>query len=687
MATPILTPQHWYSREGSPAPLGVAFIESEQAYNFALYSKHATSVTLLLYGENDFVNPVLEYSFTYPANKTGRVWHCRIPAASMTGAKYYAYKVEGPFQPEEGYRFDPDKILLDPYAHAVFFPPNHSRQAASRPGSNAGQAPLGVLPVIEEPFDWTGDVRPRHAHDTIIYEMHVKGFTARANSPVAPEKKGTYAGVIDMIPYLKALGITVVELMPVHQYDPAEGNYWGYMTLNFFSPHHGYAMSKTPGGQINEFRRMVKALHEAGIEVVLDVVYNHTTEEGITGPTYSYRGIDNTTYYLLEADRSKYRNDAGTGNVLHCANRYVHRMIIDSMRLWVEDMHVDGFRFDLASIFTRNSDGSINTEDPPVIAEISGDRVFENVRLIAEAWDAASYQLGRTFPGITWLQWNGEYRDQMRQFVKSDNGLVPALMRRLYGSDDLFPDQLELNYRPFQSVNYICSHDGFCLRDLVSYNNKRNHANGHNNTDGTNANYSWNCGWEGDDGVPDEVMALRRRQVKNFCALLMLSNGTPMFCAGDEFFNTQRGNNNPYNQDNETTWLDWSLLETNREIFRFFQKMIAFRKAHPSIGRSTFWRDDIHWYGVGPAVDLSYTSHTLAFCLHGGSLGDQDIYAIINAYWEPLDFTIQEGSSGDWFRVVDTSLPPGQDIVDEPVPLSGLVYSAAPRSVAVFVRR
>jgi isoamylase len=686
MSAPVRVPESWFAREGAPRPLGVTYLPGEQAWNFALYSKHATSVTLLLYSEDDPVTPLLERELVYPGNKTGRVWHCRVGVAGAASARYYAYRVDGPFDLAEGHRFDKDKILLDPYAHAVYFPPQHSRSAAARPGSNAGRAPLGVLPGPRDAFDWGEDPRPRHTHDTVIYEMHVKGFTARANSGVSAGLRGTYAGVVEKIPYLKELGVTVVELMPVHQYDPREGNYWGYMTLNFFSPHHAYAADARTCGQLNEFREMVKAFHEAGIEVVLDVVYNHTTESDAGGPNYSYRGIDNSTYYLLEENRARYRNDAGTGNVLHTANRYTHRMVVDSLRFWVEQMHVDGFRFDLASIFTRRSDGSIDLDEPPVIAEISGDGSFQDTRLIAEAWDLATYQLGRTFPGKTWLQWNGEYRDDIRRFVKSDAGMVTRLMQRLYGSDDLFPDDRELAYRPFQSVNYICSHDGFSMRDLVSYHQKRNLANGNNNTDGTDNNLSWNCGSEGDEGVPPEVAALRRRQVKNFCSVLMLSNGTPMFLAGDEFGNTQGGNNNPYNQDNETSWLNWELAEQNADLLRYFRKMIAFRKAHPSLGRSTFWRGDVSWYGVGRDVDMSPGSRTLAFCLRGASMGDQDIYAMFNAFWEPLDFTIQEGEAGAWRRVVDTSRPSPDDIPESPETIPSLTYRLGPRSVAVFVR-
>ncbi len=652
----------WTAVEGSPAPLGLTYIASENAYNFALYSNHATGVTLLLYSEADVLKPVDTFTLQFPRNKTGRVWHCRLPAARVQKAQYYAYSVDGPFDPSQGNRFDKDKILLDPYAKAIHFPPAHSREAASQPGSNAGKAPLGIISTTSLPFDWTGDSRPRHGHDTVVYELHVKGFTARENSGVTADKRGTFAGVIDKIPYLQDLGVTVVEILPVYQYDPKENNYWGYMPLHFFSPHQSYAADKAPVAEFNEFRRMVKAFHSAGMEVVLDVVYNHTTEKDETGPNYCFRGIDNASYYLLKPDRAVYRDDAGTGNVLRCANAAVRRMMLDSMSFWVEEMHVDGFRFDLASIFTRNDDGSVNLEDPPVIFEITSNSICEKVRLIAEAWDLVTYQLGRNFPGITWHQWNGKFRDEIRQFVKSDNGMVGALMRRLYGSDDLFPDDLALGYRPFQSVNYICSHDGLNLKDLVSY---------------SGANYSWNCGYEGDQNVPADVAALRKRQMKNFCALLMLANGTPMFCMGDEFMNTQGGNPNPFDQDNETTWLDWSLKTQNADMFRFFQKMIAFRKAHPAIANSTFWRDQVHWYGVDGGPDLSFDSHSLAYRL-------DDIYVMINAWWEPLDFTIQEGQAKDWNRVVDTTLTSPDDI-GNPVALNKLTYRAGPRSVVVLV--
>jgi isoamylase len=677
----------WSTIEGSSSPLGVTWVQEQQAWNFALHARHATAVTLLLYAPDNLTTPVRERPLDPLNHRTGRVWHCRIPSADAAGAVYYAYRVEGPADRAAGHRFDRDKILFDPYARRVFFPPAFDRRAAMGGGSNAGRAPLGVLPGPEPAFDWKDDPRPRHTHDLVIYEMHVRGFTKRPNSGVAPERRGTFAGVIDKIPYLRELGVTAVELLPVHQFDPQERNYWGYMTLGFFAPHQQYA-SAGAAGALDEFREMVRALHEADIEVILDVVYNHTAEAGDDGPTYAYRGLDNSTYYLLDMPQGTYRNDTGTGNVLRTAHPHVRQMVLDSLRFWAHDMHVDGFRFDLASIFTRRHDGSIDLDDPPIISEISADPDFAHVRLIAEAWDIGTYQLGRAFPGMTWLQWNGKFRDDVRSFVKSDSGLVPTLIRRMYGSDDLFPGTPADAYRPQQSVNFVTAHDGFCLHDLVAYNTKHNEANLHGGTDGTDDHRSWNCGWEGEHNAPAEVLTLRRRQAKNFCCLLMLANGTPMFCAGDEFLHTQGGNNNPYNQDNETTWLDWDRIARYPDVHRFFQRMIAFRKRHPSIARRRFWRGDARWHGVQGGVDMAPWSRTLAYALGGGSVADQDLYVMINAYWEPLDFAIQEGAPGSWRLAVDTFRASPADIAEpgnEP-PVPGASVRVGPRSIVVLIK-
>ncbi len=669
---------------GNPWPLVVRWVQAEQAFNFALYSRHATAVTLLCYEQKDPVNPVFEFRFQYPAHKTGSIWHCRIPAGQLGGAMFYSYRVEGPHEPDRGHRFHSEKVLLDPYAPSVFFPPDFNRQACSQPGPTDGRAPLGRLPK-QEPETIRPEAGPRHTcRDAIVYELHVKGFTARPNSDVTPAKRGTFAGLIEKIPYLKDLGVTIVELLPIQQFDPQEANYWGYMTLHFFSPHQQYSH----GEAFEEFRAMVQAFHAARIEVWLDVVYNHTAEGGEDGPTYSFRGVDNDSYYLLTHDLRHYVNDTGCGNTVRTGHPAGRVLVLESLRFWAQNMGIDGFRFDLASIFSRAADGSMGVHEASLVAEIGFLARLGNIRLVAEAWDISSYQLGRGFPGMAWLQWNGCFRDDVRSFVKGDAGKVGALIRRLYGSDDLFPDGLQDTRRPHQSVNFLTAHDGFCLYDLVSYNGKHNEANGHKNTDGCDSNLSWNCGWEGDVDLPEAVLALRKQQARNLCALLLLSNGIPMIVAGDEFLNTQRGNNNPYNQDNEITWLDWARLEQNQEIYRFFKLMIAFRKAHPSIGRATFWREDVKWFGTDGPVDFGHDSRCLAYMLHGASVDDDDLYVMINAYWEDRNFSIQEGSADEWRRVIDTARPSPQDIFEpgEDASLESPNYLVRARSVVVLRR-
>ncbi|HUL50968.1 MAG TPA: isoamylase [Candidatus Nitrosotalea sp.] len=667
---------------GRPWPLGVEWIEQEDAFNFALFSRHATGVALLCYSDKDPAKPALEFRFQYPAHKTGSIWHCRIPARDLGAATLYAYRVEGPCDPERGHRFDPEKILLDPYAPSVFFPPDFSREACSKPGPTDGRAPLGRLPKRES-TEIPPTKGPRYTcRDAVVYELHVKGFTARANSGVTPANRGTFAGVVEKIPYLKDLGVTILELLPVHQFDPQEGNYWGYMTLHFFSPHREYAR----GDAFEEFRAMVDAFHAAGIEVWLDVVFNHTAEGDQNGPTYSFRGLDNDSYYLLTNDLRHYVNDTGCGNTVRTGHPAGRVLVLESLRFWARNVGVDGFRFDLASIFSRAADGTIGLQEAPLVAEIGLLARLFNVRLVAEAWDISSYQLGRGFPGMAWAQWNGRFRDDVRSFVRGEPGKVGALMQRLYGSNDLFPDDRQDTRRPHQSINLVTAHDGFCLYDLVAYDARHNEANGHNNTDGTENNLSWNCGWEGDTNAPAEVLALRRQQAKNFCALLMLANGIPMIVAGDEFLNTQQGNNNPYNQDNEMTWLDWARLEQNREIFRFFKLMIAFRKAHPSIGRHTFWREDVTWYGTRGQADIGSESRHLAFHLSGAPVDDDDLYVMINGHWENHSFAVQAGNPAEWLRVVDTARPGPDDIVEpgRESKLKAAHYQVSARSVVVL---
>jgi isoamylase len=667
----------WSRAEGSVLPLGATWLAPEHAYNFSIYSRNATSASLLLYQEPDFTVPARVYRFRFPANKTSRVWHILVPAAEIGEARYYAFKLDGPFNPVTGDRFDHGKILLDPYARRIFLPAEFSRDAASGPGPNDGKAPLGILPDRTFAASDAQTGVERHTHNLVIYELHVRNFTKHSSCKLDDRTRGTYAGVGAMIPYLKELGVTAVELMPVHQCDPQEGSHWEYMPLGFFAPHHLYAQNSDAHAAPGEFREMVDSLHRAGIEVILDVVYNHTTEGDQTGPTYSFCGIDNSTYYALDPDDlSRYVNFSACGNDLRTAHPLVRKLVIDSLHYWATEMCVDGFRFDLASIFMRDSRGSLNYGDPAIIAEITG-YLAKDVRLIAEPWQGApgsGYVLGSSFPGLGWRQWNGKFRDDLRRFVKGDNGLVPVVMTRLYGSTDLFPDDLPNASHPSQGVNFVTCHDGMCLNDLVSYTN--------------DSHLSWNCGWEGDRDVPEDVMVLRKRQVKNFCCLLMLANGTPMLRAGDEFMNTQRGDPNPYRRDDETVWLDWGRLELNRDIFRFFKHMIAFRQRHSSIGRSGFWRDQVRWYGVTGRPDLSYDSHTLAFFLSGSDVSDDDLYVMINAFWQDLEFIVQEGAAEDWLRVIDTSRNSPEDIseLDQGESLFSIRYKVAARSVVVLLR-
>jgi len=669
------------SSESTPFPLGASWIESEQTYNFSLYSKHAERVLLLFFSADDLDQPIDDIEFDYLINKSGPIWHCRI--AVPNEAVYYAYRVEGP-DPEQSFEqhnFDFEKLLLDPYATQVYFPPDFNRQAAIIPGSNMGRAPLAVLnkTALSDSVA-SGKTRVLHRDsELIIYEMHVRGFTYHESSGVMEAKRGTYSGVIEKIPFLLDLGVTAVELMPIFQYDPDEENYWGYMPLNFFAPHNEYCLAPDECQQFAEFREMVDALHAAGIEVILDVVYNHTTEAAHTGPTYSFRGIDSSSYYMMSQDpRCPYADFSGTGNTLHTQNRAVRKLIVDSLLHWATQGGVDGFRFDLASIFTRRPDGSVSASEAPIFAEISTCLGLEDKHLIAEPWDAAGLnQLGQRFPGTLWMQWNETYRDTIQKAVRGDPAMVGDLMTRLYGSTDLFPNTRMEACHPIQSINFVTSHDGFTLGDLVSYGEKNNWANGANNLDGHD-----------DFSYRYKSPKLREQQARNLICLLMLSNGVPMFRMGDEFLNSQEGNSNPYNQDNETSWLDWNDLEQHPEFYRFFKLMIHFRKAHPSISRSRFWREDIHWYGTEHAVDLSDDSRQLAYCLHGASQNDNDLYVMINLGVEERAFGIHEGSPAEWRRVIDTAETPPGDIhccADAP-PLSSAFYPVQPRSIVILIQ-
>ena len=542
--------------KGRSSPLGASV--SADGANFSIYSKHATRLDLLFFDGADDACPSRVIPIDPATNRTYHYWHVFVPG--VKAGQIYGYRASGAFDPAIGMRFDDHKLLLDPYGVAVVVPQNYSREAARMKGDNAATA---MKSVVADPsdYDWEGDT-PLHrpSSRTIIYEMHVRGFTRHPSSGVAEDKRGTYAGLIEKIPYLQELGVTAVELMPVFQFDPQDApprlvNYWGYAPVSFFAPHQAYSSRQDPLGPLDEFRDMVKALHRAGIEVILDVVFNHTAEGDHGGPTLSFRGLDNSTYYILERDRSRYADYSGTGNTLNANHPIVRRMIIDSLRYWVEQMHVDGFRFDLAAILERDDSGQ-PMPNPPVLWDIESDPALAGTKLIAEAWDAAGlYQVG-SFLGDSWKEWNGRFRDDVRSFFRGDDGFVGYFADRLLGSPAIYGhEEREVE----QSVNYVTCHDGFTLNDLVSYNQKHNEANGEDNRDGTDDNRSSNCGAEGLSNDP-VVEKLRNRQVKNFLTITMLSAGVPMILMGDEVRRTQFGNNNAYCQDNETSWFDWRLL-------------------------------------------------------------------------------------------------------------------------------
>ena len=630
----------------------------------------------------------------------------------------YAYRVIGPNAPERGLCYDADKVLLDPYGRAVAVPAGYNREAARQPGDNSATAMKNVV-VDSSAYDWEGDQPLRRPiPQTVVYEMHVGGFTRHPNSGVTPEKRGTYAGLVEKIPYLQDLGITVVELLPVYHFDPATAppgftNYWGYQPVAFFAPHTAYSSRQDALGVVDEFRDMVKALHRAGIEVILDVVYNHTAEAfgwepGGAHATLSFRGLANDTYYILDpADRSRYLDYTGCGNTLNAGNAVVRRLMLDSLRYWVQEMHVDGFRFDLAAVLTRDSDGQ-PLPNPPVIWDIDSDPVLAGTKLIAEAWDAAGlYQVG-AFVGDVWKEWNGRFRDDVRSFLKSEDNTVRNLALRLTGSPDIYGN---VKSEPERSINFVTVHDGFTLNDLVSYSEKHNEANGEDNRDGSNDNRSWNCGVEGPTDDP-EVEALRNRQVKNFFALLLASTGGPLILMGDEVRRTQRGNNNAYCHDDEISWFDWELLGKHEDVFRFAKMMIASR-LHYGEGRSEadtlpelLKGLGIEFHGVtGDAPDEGVTSHTLAM-LRKTFSGREWIYLISNAYWEPLDFVLPpvgapavealitagpsaEGPGQGWQVWIDTTCASPDDIHawDQMPSVTGTSYRVGPRSVAALVKK
>jgi glycogen operon protein len=677
---------------GLSYPLG-ATLQSVGA-NFSLFSRSASRVELLFFDQADDARPSRIVELDPDTQRTYHYWHAFVPG--VKAGQLYGYRVHGPSDPARGMRFEPAKVLLDPYGRGVVVPPKYSREAAARPGDNAATA---MRSVVADPsaYDWEGDTPLRlPSSRTIIYEMHVRGFTRHPSSGVALAKRGTYAGLIEKIPYLQDLGITAVELLPVFQFDaqdcPAgKTNYWGYAPISFFAPHAAYSSRQDTLGPLREFRDMVKALHRAGLEVILDVVFNHTAEGNENGPTLCFRGVENEAYYILERDRSRYANYTGTGNTLNANHPIVRRLILDSLRYWVGEMHVDGFRFDLASILTRDANGHV-LPNPPVLWDLESDPLLAGTKLIAEAWDAAGlYQVG-SFVGDSWKEWNGRFRDDVRDFFRGAEGSVKRVADRMVGSPEIYGHE---EREPEQSVNFVTCHDGFTLNDLVSYNDKRNQANGEDNRDGANDNRSWNCGVEGPSDDP-AVEKLRNQQVKNFLTATLLSLGVPMVLMGDEVRHTQGGNNNAYCQDSETSWFDWTLLKKHAEVHRFLKLLTARRlrrgteheRRRLSLNR-LIQEATKAWHGVRlNQPDWSDHSRSVAFT---AEIRKEKLlfYMALNAHWEALDFELPPaGKNGraKWHRWIDTAQETPNDIVPwEKAPtLPGRTYRVEARSVVVL---
>jgi glycogen operon protein len=683
--------------KGRAYPLG-ATVQGD-GVNFAVFSKNATAVQLLLFDRADAPHPSHVFDLDPQVNKTFYYWH--IFVRGIGHGQFYGYRVDGPYQPERGHRFNKFKLLLDPYGKSVACEPHWSRAEAHSFSNNTATAMKSVI-VDTLDYDWEGDEPLGHSMDqTIIYELHVGGLTRHSSSGVP--YPGTFASVVAKIPYLLDLGVTAVELLPVQQFDAQDvgvpygpggqrlTNYWGYAPVAFFAPHGAYCVSPNPADYVREFRDMVKALHQAGIEVILDVVFNHTAEGDESGPTICFKGLENRAYYMLEPNRRHYLNFSGCGNTITSNHSIVRRLIIDCLHYWVQEMHVDGFRFDLASVMSRAEDGQLLV-NPPLVWSIESDPVLANTKIIAEAWDAGGlYQVGE-FTGERWAEWNGRYRDDVRRFVKGERGTVRDLACRLLGSLDIVTKEERSSY---QSINFITCHDGFTLNDLVSFNERHNQANGEDNRDGHNANFSWNCGVEGPTDDP-KVERLRQRQIKNFLTILLISQGTPMLLFGDEVRRTQKGNNNAYCQDNELGWFDWKLVERHAGIFRFCRELIRLRQIHPTLHKRRVIECapvaqngvGVKWHGVRLCEpDWGEASHSLAFTLYGID-GDADFHVMLNAYWEALPFELPiPPHKRAWVRKVDTSLESPHDLAapDDEVPVTRGFYRVAPRSVVVLM--
>jgi glycogen operon protein len=687
---------------GRCLPLGATALAD--GVNFALLCRHGTAVTLVFFtGEGE--EPSSEIPLDPHKNRTGDHWHVLV--SGLPTSFRYGWRVNGP--PGSMHRFNPEFILVDPASTALSA---GALWGVEPNGCDLERAPTATLSLLRgtrrrsqflrRPFDWKEDAPPlTPLEDSVIYELHVRGYTCHGSSGVASPRAGTFAGLVEKIPYLQWLGITAVELLPIHEFDecdcpfsnPLTGeslhNFWGYNSIAFAAPKAAYAASGIETGQRNEFREMVRAFHAAGIEVILDVVFNHTGEGDDNGRTYSFRGLDNDLYYMLSPE-GKYLNFSGCGNTLNCNHPVVRSMLMTCLRYWIADMHVDGLRFDLASVFGRDNRGRLLLE-PPIVEEIAEDSVLAGTKLIAEPWDAAGlYQVG-TFPfGQRWSEWNGRYRDDVRRFWRGDPGAAGQLATRLCGSADLYQSSGRL---PRHSINFVTCHDGFTLWDLVSHNRKHNLANGENDRDGMNENFSWHCGVEGPTSSA-RINALRRRQAKNLMTTLLLSQGIPMLLAGDEFLRTQQGNNNAWCQDNEISWVDWSLADQNAGFLRFVRELIWLRRRHPALRRRGFFRGpDIAWHGALPGKpDFSATSRMIAFSIDGRQTGrepDRDVYVGCSSADDLTPVRVPPSPSGrPWRRVIDTALESPLDFFaeDEGPLVSALSdYPLAPRSMIVLV--
>ena len=675
---------------GLPYPLGATVRPGR--VNFSVFSKNSTAVELLLFDREDAATPSEVIKLHPKQNRTFYYWHVLVKG--LTAGQVYAYRAHGPMVPAEGLRFDASKVLLDPYTRAVTCSTYH-RKAAIAAGDNCALAMRGV---VAEPhsYDWEGDIPlQRPFAGSVFYEMHVGGFTRHPSSGVAPERRGTYLGLIEKVPYLKVLGVTAVGLLPVQHFDvqdaaPKRQNYWGYSPIAFFAPHRGYTCAPDVLAPVREFCDLVKALHRAGIEVILDVVFNHTTEGDQHGPTLSFRGLENRGYYtLLGHDRGLYANYSGCGNTLNANHSVVRRLILDCLRYWVRVMHVDGFRFDLASVMSRDPSGEL-LKEPPILWEIESDPVLAGTKIIAEAWDAGGlYQVG-SFTGHRWAEWNGQYRDDVRRFVCGQGETVPKLAHRVTGSRDIYNQP---GRDPSRSVNFITCHDGFTMNDLCSYEHKHNEDNGEENRDGSDDNHSCNYGVEGPTQDP-AIEALRLRQCKNLLTILFVTQGTPMLLMGDEVRRTQRGNNNGYCQDNELSWFNWDDVQKHAGLLRFVKGLVRLNLSHHLFQEEVFWTEpagpEAGWHGVQVGTpDLAPDSHSLAFELTYPEHGEH-LYVILNSYWESLVFALPPLPSGQsFYRDIDTALESPQDYCEPGTapPVLATTYAAQARSAVVLRAR